>query len=107
MGTQDCLRCAVCAQIYGELTGNMPKGQMQWELLPQGFIPCEGFENVGTWVISYSFPSGKYNGGTPYRGTARQAYLPDCKEGKEVLALLIKAFERRHTFMVGTSVTTG
>jgi deltex len=42
-----------------------------------------------------------------YRGTRRHAYLPDTPEGREVLALLVKAFERRHSFLVGTSVTTG
>jgi deltex-like protein len=35
------------------------------------------------------------------------AYLPDTPEGRKVLALLVKAFERRFTFIVGTSVTTG
>ena len=42
-----------------------------------------------------------------YRGTSRQAYLPDTKEGIEVLSLLAECFRRRFTFIVGTSVTTG
>jgi len=33
--------------------------------------------------------------------------LPDIPEGRESLALLVKAFERRMSFLVGTSVTTG
>lgn len=33
--------------------------------------------------------------------------MPDTAEGRHVLALLILAFERRLTFHVGTSVTTG
>ena len=45
--------------------------------------------------------------GVPYRGTRRVAYLPDTVEGKEVLALLIKSFQRKITFTVGDSVTTG
>ena len=45
--------------------------------------------------------------GIPYTGTNRIAYLPDTLEGREVLALLFKAFQRRHTFTIGTSVTTG
>ncbi len=47
-------------------------------------------------------PNGKH-----YSGTNRTAYLPDNEDGRRVLSLLVKAFERRHTFMVGTSVTTG
>jgi deltex-like protein len=45
--------------------------------------------------------------GTHYTGTGRHAFLPDNKEGREVLALLVKAFNRRLSFVVGTSVTTG
>jgi deltex-like protein len=35
------------------------------------------------------------------------AYLPDTPEGREVLHLLEKCFERRLTFTVGRSITTG
>jgi len=42
-----------------------------------------------------------------YQGTRRRAYIPDIPEGREVLALLVKAFERKLSFLVGTSVTTG
>src|SRR5688500_11883447 len=75
--------------------------------MPPGHMPCTGFEAVGTWYINYAYPSGTYKTNVRYRGTARDAFLPDTKEGREVLALLVKAFERRHTFTVGTSVTTG
>ena len=44
---------------------------------------------------------------THYSGTHRTAYLPDTKEGREVLSLLIEAFRRKLTFKVGTSITTG
>jgi hypothetical protein len=50
---------------------------------------------------------GKLKDGKRYTGTFRIAFLPDNPQGREVLALLIKAFERRLTFIVGTSVTTG
>ena len=33
--------------------------------------------------------------------------MPDTDEGREVLILLIKSFQRKHTFTVGDSVTTG
>ena len=69
-------------------------------------MPIESYENEGSWHISYSFNDGKKNG-VDYRGTRRHAYLPDTDEGKEVLLLLIKSFQRKHTFTVGDSVTTG
>ena len=70
------------------------------------------FVGCGTIVIYYSFPSGIQgadhpNPGQRYDGTARTAYLPDNREGREVLQLLRKAFDARLVFTVGTSVTTG
>eukprot|EP00349_Pseudokeronopsis_sp_Brazil_P001085 CAMPEP_0202965288 /NCGR_PEP_ID=MMETSP1396-20130829/9314_1 /ASSEMBLY_ACC=CAM_ASM_000872 /TAXON_ID= /ORGANISM="Pseudokeronopsis sp., Strain Brazil" /LENGTH=128 /DNA_ID=CAMNT_0049687957 /DNA_START=804 /DNA_END=1190 /DNA_ORIENTATION=+ len=70
-------------------------------------MKCTGYEKYGTWLIQYGFPSGIQDNGVPYSGTHRTAYVPDTPEGREVIALLVKAFERRHTFIVGTSVTTG
>ncbi|KAG5274829.1 hypothetical protein AALO_G00140600 [Alosa alosa] len=45
--------------------------------------------------------------GRPFQGARRTAYLPDNKEGREVLALLKKAFDQRLIFTVGTSRTSG
>ncbi|XP_048110309.1 protein deltex-like isoform X5 [Alosa alosa] len=45
--------------------------------------------------------------GKPFLGTHRTAYLPDNREGREVLALLKKAFDQRLIFTVGTSRTSG
>ena len=42
-----------------------------------------------------------------YRGTQRTAYLPDTGEGRTVLMLLKVAFDRRLTFTVDRSATTG
>ena len=107
MGKSECIRCAVCSQIYGVLTGQMPTGSMKWRLQKSdNGYNCQGFEGIDIWEISYSFPNGKRNG-VNYHGTGRVAYLPNNQEGREVLALLVKAFERRLTFTVGTSVTTG
>ena len=39
--------------------------------------------------------------------TNRTAYLPDNKEGQEILKLFKIAWERRLLFTVGRSVTTG
>ena len=107
MGNQDCLRCAVCSQIYGVLIGQMPAGTMEWKLKKKSSsLFCDGYKGVGVWEIRYNFPNGKRNG-QPYKGTGRMAYLPDTDEGRESLALLVKSFERKMTFVVGTSVTTG
>ncbi|XP_043978911.1 probable E3 ubiquitin-protein ligase DTX3 isoform X2 [Gambusia affinis] len=47
------------------------------------------------------------NPGLLYKGTTRTAYLPDNKEGQEVLKLLKKAFDQKMIFTVGTSRTSG
>jgi deltex-like protein len=66
---------------------------------------CAGFPDVGTIVIGYSMESGVRNG-KQFKGTFREAYLPDNAEGREVLNLLILAFIRKLIFTVGRSVTT-
>jgi len=70
-------------------------------------LHCAGYPKCGTITIQYSFPSGKLPNGKNYSGTSRIAYLPDNDEGREVLRLLKLSFERKLTFTVGTSVTTG
>ena len=50
---------------------------------------------------------GHPNPGEWYDRTSRTAYLPDNQEGREVLALLRRAFNARLIFTVGTSVTSG
>jgi deltex len=79
---------------------------MEWSYYPKGTMPLETYEDIGTWFIYYEFHDGIRNG-VKYRGTRRNAYLPDTKEGREVVFLLIKAFKRKVTFTVGDSVTTG
>lgn len=98
------VKCPVCGQIYGDLTGSMPDGSMQVTLEPR--VHCEGHPRCGTWVLLYAFPSGQL-GGTAFTGTQRRAFLPNSAGGREVLRLLICAFYRRQSFTVGTSVTTG
>ncbi|KRX09748.1 hypothetical protein PPERSA_02620 [Pseudocohnilembus persalinus] len=101
------IQCPTCQKDYGIKTGNMPPGKMSSKKIPTS-LP--GFENCQTIQITYNFPSGQHihiNNNVPYQGTARTAYLPDNEEGNKVLALLRTAFERRLTFVVGQSVTTG
>lgn len=100
IGDKSFIKCPNCNKIYGIITGDQPKGKMSASLTDD--YNCEGFEGIETIVIYYDFPSGK-----DYSGTSRIAYLPNTKEGREVLALLKVSFDRKLTFTVGTSVTTG
>ena len=93
-------KCPNCSRIYGILTGNMPDGTFNAHV--SSSPKCSGFNNCNTIIIKYYFPNGP-----GYTGTSRTSYLPNNKEGREVLALLKVAFDRRLTFTVGTSVTTG
>lgn len=100
IGKKNNFKCPNCSLIYGILIGEQPYGFMSAYINKQ--IHCKGFEKNGTIIINYHFPSGKN-----YSGTSRTAYLPDNKEGKEILGLLKVCFDRKLTFVVGTSVTTG
>ena len=80
----------------------MPKGTMKAFI--QNFH-CSGYEQTETIEINYNFPSGFQNG-IHYTGTRRRCFLPNTKEGREILGLLKVAFERKLTFTIGTSVTT-
>jgi len=43
-----------------------------------------------------------------YRGFGnRTAFIPDNKQGRELLELYKIAFERKHSFRIGQSLTTG
>ena len=98
IGGKNYFKCPICAKIYGVLIGDMPHGTFNAYKSPQR---CTGF-NCESIVINYSFPNG-----VGYTGTSRTSYLPNNKEGREVLALLKVAFDRKLTFTVGTSATTG
>lgn len=103
-------KCAVCSYMYIITEGNQPKsGTMQISFLPAGQYTLSGFEEHGTILIQYDFPSGTQgpehpHPGEPYYGTVRYAFLPDTREGREVLGLLERAFNLRHTFAVGRYV---
>jgi len=109
---QGFLKCPICNYIYGTRIGSMPDGTMNVEKKAKGELVLEGYNNCGTIVINYNFPSGTQVEGQPspgeyYNGTSRTAYLPDNPEGNEVLKLLELAWKRKVTFIIGTSVTTG
>lgn len=105
-GETNFVRCPICGIIYGIMIGDMPNGTIQANRYSSREIQLEGYQGVGAIEIVYNFPNGSRNG-VSYRGTSRAAYLPDNEEGREVLELLLKAFERKLTFTVGRSVTTG
>lgn len=66
-----------------------------------------GKKAEGVIVIDYDFPSGLIPGTrNSYRADHRTAYLPNNDQGKLALGMLMVAFERKLTFMVGTSLTT-
>ena len=72
----------------------------------------ETFVGYGTIVIDYHFPSGLQGPEHPfpgryYDGASRTAYLPDNREGREVLQLLRRAFDARLVFTIGTCFTAG
>ncbi|XP_047439034.1 uncharacterized protein LOC125006745 [Mugil cephalus] len=101
--------CPVCKDVYGVIKGDQPDGTMTTKIYSTS-LP--GFPDCGTIVITYDIHGGKQTEKHPkpghfYSGITRQAYLPDNKEGKEVLQLLRRAFEQRLIFTVGTSRTTG
>ncbi|KAE8298687.1 E3 ubiquitin-protein ligase DTX3L [Larimichthys crocea] len=101
--------CPVCRDVFGTIEGNQPDGKMSWDY---NSYSLPGFSGYSTIVIRYDMQGGiqteKHpNPGNYYGPIHRTAYLPDNKEGKEVLHLLKKAFDRRLIFTVGTSRTTG
>ncbi|KAI8499429.1 hypothetical protein Bbelb_224800 [Branchiostoma belcheri] len=103
-------QCPMCNTIVGELKGDQPSGSMTWEIYLGTRLP--GYENCGAIVINYYFPDGIQgpehpSPGRPFRGTSRTAYLPNNDEGRELVQLLKRAFDKRLVFTIGTSVTTG
>ncbi|XP_056390984.1 E3 ubiquitin-protein ligase DTX3L isoform X2 [Hyla sarda] len=101
--------CPVCAVPFGVVLGNQPDGKMTHTT---SSVTLPGYSGCGTIVINYSIPGGVQqknhpNPGTRFSGTTRTAYLPDNKEGREVLGLLRKAFNQKLIFTVGESHTSG
>ncbi|CAL8401602.1 unnamed protein product [Arctogadus glacialis] len=101
--------CPICKALFGEMTGDQPDGRMTYETQ---HYSLPGFQGQGNIMIKYEIYPGKQtarhpNPGRPHYGTQRSAYLPDNGEGREVLRLLRRAFDKRLIFTVGTSRTSG
>ena len=114
-GSAKWIKCPICNILYGIRLGDMPKGTMDVQI--DHTMKCQGYPS-GTIIITYSFPNGTLPNGTHYTGiyiyiysfiigTRRVGYLPYTEEGKEISNLLKISFERKLTFTVGRSVTTG
>ncbi|NXW43637.1 DTX3L ligase, partial [Nyctiprogne leucopyga] len=101
--------CPVCNTVYGPVKGDQPEGTMVARTVSSS-LP--GYPNCGTIEITYNMNGGIQtnnhpNPGKRYWPTSRIAYLPDSKEGREILRLLKRAFKQRLIFTVGRSTTTG
>ncbi|XP_010179077.1 PREDICTED: E3 ubiquitin-protein ligase DTX3L, partial [Mesitornis unicolor] len=100
--------CPVCNTVYGLMKGDQPEGTMSFKTLP---FHLPGYPNCGTIRITYDMHGGIQtsnhpNPGERYGATTRTAYLPDNKEGQEVLELLKRAFNQKLIFTVGHSRTS-
>lgn len=101
--------CPVCNMVYGEMYGDQPVDGVA--KIYKDEDPLPGY-TCGTLIIHYEFPHGRQtkdhpNPEEPYRGLSRQGYLPDNKEGRQILRMLKRAFEHRLVFTVGFSRTSG
>jgi len=99
-GDKSFIKCPICFKIYGMQIGDQPEGTMIAYIDEK--LKCSSYEKYDTITIFYHFPSGE-----EYTGTKRKAYLPANDDGYEILGLLKVCFDRKLTFKVGTSVTTG
>ncbi|GFR70923.1 E3 ubiquitin-protein ligase DTX3L [Elysia marginata] len=103
-------RCPFCRTPFVLITGNQPRGRMKIALMPSQKL--KGYEEFGSYTITYCFPSGRQgpehpDPGETFAAVERKAYLPATTEGNKVLRLLRVAFLRRLTFTIGVSLTTG
>nr|XP_013815114.1 PREDICTED: E3 ubiquitin-protein ligase DTX3L [Apteryx mantelli mantelli] len=101
--------CPICNTCYGLVQGDQPDGTMSVRTI---LTELPGYPRCNTIEITYVMYSGIQTSNHPnpgkfYHGTSRKAYLPDNKEGQEILQLLRRAFDQKLIFTVGQSRTTG
>ncbi|KAL3058455.1 hypothetical protein OYC64_010587 [Pagothenia borchgrevinki] len=101
--------CPLCKDVFGMMKGDQPDGKMTTE---KRTFDLNGYPGCGTIIINYNISSGNQtakhpNPGKYFHSCQRTAYLPDNKDGREVLRLLQKAFDQKLIFTVGTSRTSG
>ncbi|CAH2095796.1 unnamed protein product [Euphydryas editha] len=115
-GERPYILCLVCGQSYGRRSrsaaaGEQPPGSMAWRAQPAA-LP--GHPHAASILVTYNFQSGRQGPrhpcpGAPYYavGFPRHSLLPDTPLGRQVLAALRAAWERRVLFTVSASQTTG
>nr|XP_026486505.1 protein deltex [Vanessa tameamea] len=115
-GERPYIACLVCGAQYGRRArrrraGEQPPGSMAWRREP-GALP--GHPHAASILVTYDFRSGRQGArhprpGAPYYavGFPRHSLLPDTPLGRQVLAALRAAWERRVLFTVSASQTTG
>lgn len=101
-------RCPQCLVTYSSVLGTQPPGRMT---ITHNDMVLPG-EHTATAIIEYTFPNGVQgprnpNPGERFSGTHRLAYVPLSSAGKMVLTKLMRGWDRRVLFTVGTSITTG
>ncbi|XP_077176448.1 E3 ubiquitin-protein ligase DTX3L isoform X2 [Paroedura picta] len=101
--------CPMCNMAYGKVEGNQPPGKME---ISKTRHSLPGYEGSGTITITYHIFDGTQRENHPhpgkrFYGVSRSAYLPDNREGREILQLLRRAFDQKLIFTVGQSRTTG
>mmetsp|Transcript_99249 Transcript_99249/g.283929 ORF Transcript_99249/g.283929 Transcript_99249/m.283929 type:complete len:504 (-) Transcript_99249:207-1718(-) len=100
-------QCPKCSYRH-TMPGSQPSGTMR---VKRTRTRCEGY-TCGTWNVDYHFPDGTQtalhpNSGTHFSGTSRHCHYPDDAEGRELVEMLKRGFERGHLFIIGKSTTTG
>ena len=103
------LQCPICRKGLREPQGKSPSGIMK--ISTSTSKNCEGYYSIGSILISYRMNSGiqrPYHDspGVDHGGKSATAYLPNNREGQELLKRLKFAFKHGLTFTVGTSLTT-
>jgi len=106
------LVCPSCRCVHGQKEGNMPLTGTISHRLSSSRLP--GHESHGCIEVVFTMSPGVQGPehprpGTPYTpvGFPRVAFLPDNRQGLEMLHGLYIAFQQRLMFTVGTSLTTG
>ncbi|CAI9559934.1 unnamed protein product [Staurois parvus] len=105
------LRCPICQTLHGVKIGSQPAGKMSFHIIPHSLPGYSEFETIR---IIYHIPPGVQGPGQPHPGMKFTApdfplhcYLPNTKKGREILLLLIKAWERRLLFPIFPSRVPG
>ena len=102
--------CPLCREKYGVIVGYQPKGTMK--VIIHKDIDVAGIENKGKGSIEiiHRFPTGiqgayHQHPGERYNSDQRYIYLPNTREGRQILELIKIGWKRKVLYSVGYSVT--